>query len=116
MDPNSLTPLLGSRLIVLDKNPGVCPIGVREVARRLISKTILAILKDDILDVTGTHQLCAGQVAGCKAAIHTIRSIFDNPDCEAILLIEAIRTHSTLLTENLPFGTSRPFVLCSPPQ
>lgn len=115
VDPNSLAPLLGSRLIALDKNPGVRPIGVGEVARRIISKTILAILKDDILDAVGTHQLCAGQVTGCEAAIHTTRSIFDDPDCEAILLVDATNAFNSLNREP-PSGTSRPFALCSPLQ
>ena len=30
------------RLIALDKNPGVCPIGVGEVVRRIIFKAVLS--------------------------------------------------------------------------
>ena len=33
-------------------------------------------LRFDILDVTGTLQLCAGQTAGCEAAIHAVRHFF----------------------------------------
>ena len=96
VDPVSLAPLLGSRLIALDKDPGVRPIGVGDVARRIISKTLLTILKDDILDAAGTQQLCAGETAGCEAAVHSVRSISDNPDCEAILLVHASNAFHSL--------------------
>ena len=45
------------------------------------------ILRYDILDVTGTLQLCAGQTAECVAAIHSVRHSYGNENCEAILLV-----------------------------
>ena len=45
VDPSTLQPLLNSRLIALDKNPGVRPIGIGETSRRIISKAILSVLK-----------------------------------------------------------------------
>jgi hypothetical protein len=42
-----------------DKNPGVRPIGIGDVLGRIIGiKVILAITQHDILEVTGTIQLC----------------------------------------------------------
>ena len=46
------------------KCPGVRPIGVGEVVRRIIGKAVLATVKMDILEATGPLQLCAGQDAG----------------------------------------------------
>ena len=38
VDPATIAPLMASRLIALDKNPGVCPIGIGDTARRIIAK------------------------------------------------------------------------------
>ena len=72
VDPESLTPLLSCRLVALDKNPGVHPIGICEVARRIIAKTILTVTSGDIQDAAGLLQLCAGQKAGAEAAVHAM--------------------------------------------
>ena len=58
-------------------------------ARRIIAKAIMMTLRDDILDMTGTLQLCAGQTAGCEAAIHAVRHMFNDNECEAVLLVDA---------------------------
>ena len=76
VDPANLAPLLASCLVALDKKPGVRPIGVGDTARQIIAKAIMMTLRFDILDVTGTLQLCAGQTAGCEAAIHAVRHFF----------------------------------------
>ena len=39
---------MASRPIALDKNPGVCPIGIGDTARRIIAKAILNITRQDI--------------------------------------------------------------------
>ena len=50
IDPEIVLSLVACRLIVLDKNPGVHPIGVGEVVRRIITKAILhvSIIGSDI--------------------------------------------------------------------
>ena len=53
IDHSSLTAFVACRLIPLDKDPGVRPIGIAEVARRIISKNILWILSTDIESVVG---------------------------------------------------------------
>ena len=60
MDPAGLSPFLACRLIALDKNPGVRPIGMCETARRIIAKAILSVTRGDIEDVAGSLNLCAG--------------------------------------------------------
>ena len=40
----SLAPFLSCHLITLDKNPGVHPIGIGEVVRRIVAKAALSVL------------------------------------------------------------------------
>ena len=47
-DPTDLKELLASRLIPLDKNPGVRPIGIGEILRRIIGKCVTWSIKEDI--------------------------------------------------------------------
>ena len=96
VDPCGLSALLACRLIALDKCPGVRPIGVCETARRIISKAILAVTKDDLQEAAGSLQLCAGQVAGIEAAIHAMRDSFHDEGVEAVLLVDASNAFNSL--------------------
>lgn len=69
---DGVAPLLASRLIALDKYPGIRPIRVGETSRQIIGKAVLIAMKLDILEATGTSQLCAGQDGGSETAIHVI--------------------------------------------
>ena len=89
VDPDGLQPILTSRLIAIDKLPGVHPIGVGEVTRRIIGKAILIIVGEDVLNATGIDQLCAGLREGYEATVHAVRDMFDSLDCEANILIDA---------------------------
>ena len=84
------------RLIALDTHPGVRPIGVGEVCWRLLSKVILCVVQNDVLQAVGPLQLCAGQPAGCEAAIHAIRAVFDSSDAEAVLQVDASNAFNCL--------------------
>ena len=95
VDPSSIEALIASRLIPLDKG-GVRPIGVGEVIRRVISKSVMKVVKPDVMSASGSLQLCAGQPSGSEAAIHAMRNIFDEDDPEAILLIDASNAFNSL--------------------
>jgi hypothetical protein len=70
VDPSSIEALVASRLIPLDKGGGgVRPIGVGEVVRRVISKSVMKVVKPDVMSASGSLQLCAGQPSGSEAAI-----------------------------------------------
>ena len=84
------------RLIPLDKNPGVRPIGVGEVLRRIIGKAILSVIKQDIVSSAGNLQLCAGQPSGCEAAVHAVSDIFDEESTDALLLVDADNAFNSL--------------------
>ena len=67
IDPLIVSPLVACRLIALDKNLGVQPIGVGEVVRRIIAKAALSIIRSDIQHTAGPIQLCAGQISGVES-------------------------------------------------
>ena len=73
--PDCLEEFLACRLVPLDKGdtpdgkPGVRPIGVGEVLRRLVGKVLIAVIKDDITIAAGPIQTCAGVKAGIETAV-----------------------------------------------
>ena len=42
-----------------------------------------------MLEVTGTMQLCAGQTVVIDAGIHAVRWLFESPDSDTALLVDA---------------------------
>ena len=53
-------------------------------------------MKLDILEAVGSFQLCAGQDAGNKAAVHAVREVFGDSSTEAVLLVDAINAFNNL--------------------
>ena len=96
VDPASIAPLMANRLIALDKNPGVRPIGIGDTARRIIAKAILNTTRQDIQEVASSIQLCAGQISGIEAAVHAVRTLFQREDTEALLLVDATNAFNSL--------------------
>ena len=78
------------------QNPGVRPIGIREIPRRIIAKAILHITKQDIQEAAGSLQLCAGQISGVEAAVHAVCSLFMDDQTEALLLVDASNAFNCL--------------------
>ena len=91
-----LEPYIACRLIPLDKNPGVRPIGIGEVLRRIIGKAVISIIKPDILESAGSLQLCAGLPSGCEAAVHALTEIYAKDSSDAILLVDASNAFNAL--------------------
>ena len=75
VDPKCLTALVACRLMARDKCPGVRPIGIGEVVRRIIGKVILTTIREEIQEAVGVLQVCAGHQAGSEAAIHAMRRL-----------------------------------------
>lgn len=97
IDPTTIEPLMASRLIPLDKGEGaVRPIGVGEVIRRIIGKCVMNVAKKDVIEVSGSLQLCAGQKSGSEAAVHAMHTIFEADDTDAVLLIDASNAFNAL--------------------
>ena len=99
LDTEGLAPLVACRLVALDKCPGIHPIGIGECARRIIGKTISAVLSTDIQESVGAFQLCAGHESGCEAAVHALRSIYNSTETDAILTVDATNAFNSLNRE-----------------
>ena len=80
----------------LDKNPGVCPIGICETVRRIVSKAIVVIAGPAIHEVAGSLQLCSGQHGGCEAAEHAIRTMFAVEEMDEVLLVDTTNVFNCL--------------------
>eukprot|EP00804_Cyclotella_cryptica_P006584 CCRYP_008565-RA/>CCRYP_008565-RA protein AED:0.42 eAED:0.42 QI:0/0/0/1/0.33/0/4/0/373 len=58
------------RLVALDKQPGVRPLGIGEIWLRAVSKCVLKDCGKEGKDACGSTQLCAGLEAGIEGALH----------------------------------------------
>jgi len=74
----------------------VRPIGVGEVLHRIVSRTILSLVREDIQRAVGPLQLCVGHEAGCEAAVHALRTMFKDQESEAVLLVDASNAFNSL--------------------
>ena len=104
VDPSSLVAYTAQhstacRLIPLNKNPGVRPIGIGEVMRRILGKAILQLIRHEVMDAAGSLQLCAGQDSGIEAAIHAMAEVFSDPATEGVLLADATNAFNSLNRE-----------------
>ena len=72
--------------MALDKCPGVRPIGIGEVMRRVTGRIIADCIRPDLTSLGGNMQLCMDQKSGIEHAIHSLRHSFNDPENEAILL------------------------------
>ena len=87
--------MLTCRLVPLDKwadkpgSPGVRPIGIGEVLRRIVGKTVIGVIKEDIQEAAGPLQSCAGLKSGLEASIHAVKRAWEDTKTEAIILVDA---------------------------
>ena len=96
VDPADISSYTASRLIPLDKNPGVRPVGVGEVLRRIVGKAVTMSLKPELIEATGPIQVCAGIKGGVEAAIHALRKVYEDPQTQGILLVDADNAFNSL--------------------
>lgn len=96
VDPQSILAYTCSRLVAIDKNPGVRPVGIGEVVRRIVGKVALRVISKDLRRVAGNVQLCVGQRAGIESAIHELRSSFNSSTEQCVLQIDAKNAFNTV--------------------
>ena len=100
--PDTLHEFVANRLIPLDKgedkqgNPGVRPIGIGEILRRIIGKVVVDNRREDIINAAGPLQTCAGLKSGIEASVHAMRRVFEKEETEALLLVDAENAFNNL--------------------
>ena len=77
MEWDNIPALMTSHLIALEKCPGVRPIGVGEVLRRILGKVMALATRRDIEEVCMTDQLCSWLKASIEGAVHAMRKLFE---------------------------------------
>ena len=89
VDPIALEALLANRGIAIEKCPGLRPVGVGEIIRRVIGKAIMQVTGEKVQEAVGALQLCAGHPLGVESAVHSMRAFLDEDESEGILLMDA---------------------------
>ena len=88
---------VASRLIPLKKDDnGTRPIGVGEVLRRIVGKSITKVLRDDIQHACGAIQTCSGIQSGIDSAVHAMHNFYQEDWCEVVLLVDADNAFNSL--------------------
>ena len=75
LDDSCLSPLMAPRLVPLNKNHGLCPIGVGEVLLRVLGKVAMSTFSEDVTTTFSDAQMCARN-SGSEAEIHAMRRMF----------------------------------------
>ena len=65
------------RLMALDKMPGIRPIGIGELWRRLFCKLCMLASGEEATEACGNTNLCGGLEAGIEGGIHAAKRIWD---------------------------------------
>ena len=68
---------MSGRLIALDKQPSVRPVGVGETWRRLFAKIVHKVTGPEATMVCQYYQMCAGLKEVIDGAIHGIQALWD---------------------------------------
>ena len=65
--------MLASRLLALDKQPGVRPIRIGDTVCHIIAKAVLTIVRSDVQEATGCWQMCGGHAHTTSPTPHVTR-------------------------------------------
>ena len=69
--------LVSGRLITLDKQPGISPVGVGETWSRIMKKCLMRMVGPEAKAACGTTQLAGGVETGIEGAIHAMRILWE---------------------------------------
>ena len=56
----------------------------------------MKVTKQDVIEASGSLQVCAGLKSGSEAAVHAMHSIFEADETDAVLLIDASNAFNAL--------------------
>ena len=106
VDPAHISAFTACRLIAIDKQPGIRPVRVGEVLRRIVGKALAKVVKRDVANATAPIQSCGGVRGGAEAAVHALRKIWEDEDTEAVLLVDARNAFNMLNRKAALYNTS----------
>ena len=89
ISPVDLIAFNGCRLVARDKFPGVRPICIGELMCRVTGRIIVDCIRQDPTSLGGNMHLCLGQKVRIEHDIHSLGHSFNDPENEAVLLIDA---------------------------
>ena len=92
----SLEAVLACRLIPLNKNPDLRPIGIGQVLHRIAGKVVVTHFRTEIVTSVGSLQVCAAQEASCESIRHAMHAIYEDETCEAVLLVHASNAFNSI--------------------
>ena len=95
---------MSGRLVALDKCPGIRPMGIGELWRRLITKCFLKVAGQQAKEACGTLQLCAGLEAGVEGGVHTMNHMWKSLEAEegvGFLLVDARNAFNEMNREHM---------------
>ena len=61
-----------------------------------MGKCVTKVTKSDVIDASGSLQVCAGHKGGSEAAIHAMQELFEHDNSDAVLLIDASNAFNSL--------------------
>ena len=70
-----------------------------EVLRRIAGKVRVSGLKNNMIDCTGSLQVRMGQEVGIEVAVQSLKSIYNDNNTDAVLLVDASNTFNSLNCE-----------------
>ena len=56
----------------------------------------MVVVKEDVIASGSRVQMCSGQKGGSEAAIHAMRSVFENETAEAVILVDAANAFNNI--------------------
>ena len=89
VNPAPIASFLASRAVALDKNPRIRPVEIGDIFRRIISSVIMKLMRDEVIEVMGPLQTCAGHAGGIEATVHAMQQLYEDKETEGCLLIDA---------------------------
>ena len=102
-----IVPFLSYRMTWLDKNPGIWPVGIGKIFRRIVTVALIQNFRGETQNATGPMQTCGGARSGVEAAVHTMSGLFDDSTRECILFNDADNAFNRLNLQaallNVPF-------------
>ena len=71
--------IMDSCLVPLDKKPGVRPVGIGGIFRRVLAKAVIMACGHQATSACGTSNLSVGLKAGIEGAAHTMHRAYRQP-------------------------------------